>query len=154
MNATLQGGIIMSQLSFMNICISKEAKRQAEKLMARYKVLDAIIESKKLDLEPSVTQNYQISESQRVENVSKPTESLVLQELEIEEYVKTKRKLTLVYNSLKPTQQDIWEMSYLMGHTDTFIYNELEISDRTYYRLKKEMVAIVAEAFGFVAEKR
>ncbi|MGE7880125.1 hypothetical protein [Peribacillus muralis] len=47
----------MNQLSFLNTSISKEAKRQAEKLMSRYKILDAIIESKKINLEPRLTQN-------------------------------------------------------------------------------------------------
>lgn len=138
----------MSQLSFMNMHVSKEAKRQAEKLMARYKVIDAIIESKKLDLEPSITQNYNVSESQRSNIPSSPTENAVLAEIEIEEYVKTKRKLNLVYDSLKPIQQQIWEERYISGRRDVDVYNDLIMTDRTYYREKREMVAIVTEAFG------
>lgn len=138
----------MTQLSFMHLHVSKESKRKAEKLMARYKVLDAIIESKQMDLEPSVTQNYNVSESQRVDSVSSPTEQLAAAHIELAEYTRMKRKLELVYDSLKPIQQRIWEQRYMMGCNDSEVYNDLNMNDRTYYRLKREMILIVAEAFG------
>lgn len=144
----------MKQLSFLNISISREAKRQAEKLMSRYRILDAIIESKKLDLEPSITQNYDVSESQRGNQFNSSTENMVLAEMAIEEYVKTKRKLNLVYESLKPIQQNIWEQRYILGRRDVDVYNDLQITDKAYYREKREMVAIVAEAFGFLGENK
>lgn len=147
----------MNQLSFLNTSINKEAKRQAEKLMSRYKVLDALIESKKLDLEPRLTQNPEPSEIQRGNQFYSSVENAAMTEFEIEEYVRTKRKLNLVYNSLKPIQQKIWEERYIAGkyHVDVFV--DLKLPERTYYRLKREMVAIVAETFGLinnVAENR
>jgi hypothetical protein len=36
------------QLSFLELKLSKEAKRKAERLMSRYKMLEAIIESRRI----------------------------------------------------------------------------------------------------------
>lgn len=140
----------MNQLSFLNMTLNKEVKRQAEKLMSRYRIFDAIIESKKLDLEPRLTQNPEPSEIQRGNQFYSATENAVMTEFEIEEYVRTKRKLNLVYESLKPVQQEIWDERYINGRRDVDVYNDLDLTDKTYYRLKREMVAIVAEAFGLI----
>jgi ArpU family phage transcriptional regulator len=143
----------MNQLSFLNTSISKEAKRQAEKLMSRYKIFDALIESRKLDLEPRLTQNPEPSEIQRGNQFYSSVENTAMAEFEIEEYVRTKRKLSLIYDSLKPEQQQIWDHRYIIGRYDMDVYLDLEIRRRTYYRLKREMVAIVAESFGFNENK-
>ncbi|MCK1982215.1 MULTISPECIES: ArpU family phage packaging/lysis transcriptional regulator [Peribacillus] len=138
----------MNQLSFLNTSISKEAKRQAEKLMSRYKILDALIESRKLDLEPRMTQNPEPSEIQRGNQFHSSVEDAAITEFEIEEYVRTKRKLNLVYDSLKLIQQHIWEDRYILGKRDVEVYNDLDITDRTYYRLKREMINVVANVFN------
>ncbi|MFJ8071625.1 ArpU family phage packaging/lysis transcriptional regulator [Peribacillus sp. NPDC096447] len=140
----------MNQLSFLNTTISKEVKRKAEKLMSRYKILDAIIESKKMDLEPRLTQNPEPLEIQRGNQFYSSVENSAITEFEIEEYLRTKRKLHLVFESLKPLQQNIWENRYILGKRDVEVYNDLELTDKTYYRAKREMVAIVAEAFGLI----
>ncbi|WP_342615050.1 ArpU family phage packaging/lysis transcriptional regulator [Peribacillus frigoritolerans] len=140
----------MNQLSFLNTTISKEVKRKAEKLMSRYKILDAIIESKKMDLEPRLTQNPEPSEIQRGNQFYSSVENSAITKFEIEEYLRTKRKLHLVFESLKPLQQHIWEDRYILGKRDVEVYNDLELTDKTYYRAKREMVAIVAEAFGLI----
>lgn len=140
----------MSQLSLFNIEISKEAKRDAEKLMSKYKVLDAIIESRKLDMGPNITQSFEPNESQSGNQFHSQTESLALRELEIDEYVRTKQKLTLVYDSLKPIQQKIWDERYILGRRDSDVYHDLFLSDNRYYSLKKDMIATVAEAFGLI----
>jgi len=138
------------QLAFLNTNLSRETRRKAEKLMSSYKTLEAIIESKKLDIEPKLTANYQPSESQRGNQFYSETEKLALAEMEIEEYVITKRKLDLIYESLKPSQQNIWTMRYMLGMLDLEVYMDLDIPDRTYYRLKREMIAVVADAFGLI----
>lgn len=143
----------MNQLSFLNTNLSKEVKRKAEKLMSRYKISDAIIESKKMDLEPRLTQNPEPSEIQRGNQFYSSVENAAMTEFEIEEYERTKRKLDLVFDSLKPTQQAIWEDRYIRGKRDGEVFYHLEITDKTYYRLKREMVAIVAEAFGLINNK-
>ena len=137
------------QLAFLDIRLSKEVKRKTEKLMSSYKNLEAIIESRKLD-SPKMTVNYQASETQRGNQFHSETESLAMNKIEIEEFIKTKRKLDLVYYSLKPVQQRIWDQKFLLGRYDVDVYMDLNIPDRTYYRLKREMIAVVAEAFGFI----
>jgi ArpU family phage transcriptional regulator len=136
------------QLGLLEIKLTKEVRRRAEKLMSRYKMFDAIIKSRKMDLEPKMVVNYQASESQRGNQFHSETESLALTEIEIEEYERTLKKLDLVYESLKPKQKEIWQRRYMLGCFDVDVYTELNIPDRTYYRLKKEMIAVVAEAFG------
>lgn len=138
------------QLAFLNTNLSREVKRKAEKLMSSYNNLEAIIESKKLDLEPKMTVNYQASESQRGNGFHSETERLALLECDIEEYLITKRKLNLIYDSLKPLQRQIWDNRYILGRLDLEVYMMLDIPDRTYYRLKREMIAVVADAFGLI----
>lgn len=138
------------QLAFFKTNLDIDTRRKAEKLMSSYKNIEAIIESKKLDLEPRMTVNYQASESQRGNQFHSETERLALAEQEIEEYVITKRKLDLVYESLKDEQKEIWERRYIQGKYDTDVYSDLGINDRRYYRLKSEMIAIVADACGLI----
>lgn len=137
------------QLAFLDTRLSNEVKRKTEKLMSSYKNLEAIIESKKLDA-PKLVVNYQASEAQRSNQFHSETETLAINKVEIDEYTKTKRKLDLVYYSLKPVQQRIWDHKFLLGRYDVDVYTDLNLPDRTYYRLKREMIAVVAEAFGFI----
>jgi ArpU family phage transcriptional regulator len=140
------------QLTLLDVKLTKEVKRKAEKLMSRYRIYEAIIESKKMDLEPKLVASYQGSESQRGNQFYSEPEKIALTEIELDEYTRTLRKLDLVYNSLRPMQQQIWERRYLLDQLDIDVYSDLVIPDRTYYRLKREMIAVVAEAFGIVAE--
>ncbi|MGM9925182.1 MAG: ArpU family phage packaging/lysis transcriptional regulator [Bacillus sp. (in: firmicutes)] len=143
----------MSQLSFFITSISKDVRREAEKLMSRYKILDAIIESRKMDLEPKMTQSLEASESQRGNQFYSSTESVALARMELEDYERTKRKLKIVYESLKPVQQRIWDERYIVGRRDIDVYEDLHLTDKTYYALKKEIVVTVAEAFGLAKPK-
>jgi ArpU family phage transcriptional regulator len=138
------------QLTLRDINLSKDIKRQAEKLISRYNMFKAIIESRSMDLEPKLTVNYQTSESQRGNQFHSETEKLALTEVEISDYVRTVKKLDLVYDSLRPLQQQIWEHRYLLDRLDSDVYDDLNIPYRTYYRLKREMIAVVVEAFGIV----
>jgi ArpU family phage transcriptional regulator len=140
------------QLTLLDVKLTKEVKRQAEKLMSRYKMYEAIIESKKMDLEPKLVASYQGSESQRGNQFYSEPEKIALTEIELDEYTRTLRKLDLVYNSLRPMQQRIWDRRYLLDQLDIDVYSDLVIPDRTYYRLKREMIAVVAEAFGIMAD--
>lgn len=146
-NMNVFRGEVLS-LAFLDTNLSKEVRRRAEKLMSSYKNIGAIIESRKLDLEPKLTTGGQVNESQRGNQFHSQTESLALVRLEIEEYNITKKKLDIIYESLKPNQQDIWDQRYLLDRNDVDVYTDLNIHYRTYYRLKKEMIAIVADGFG------
>lgn len=140
------------RLTLLDVKLTKEVKRQAEKLMSRYKMYEAIIESKMLDLEPKLTASYTGTEIQRGNQFYSEPEKLALTEIELDEYTRTVRKLDLVYNSLRPIQQRIWDFRYLLDRQDIDVYSDLNIPDRTYYRMKREMIAVVAEAFGIDAD--
>jgi ArpU family phage transcriptional regulator len=144
-----KGGMNVEQLNFIDTSIPKEAKRKAQKLMSRYRMLDAIIESRQLKTN-KMTVNYDASESQRGNQFHSQTEELAMNEIQLEEYVLTKKKLDLIFDSLKPDQQKIWEQRYMLGMYDTDVFLNLGIPHRTYYRLKKEMIAVVAEGMGLV----
>lgn len=137
---------------FISKPLTKDIRRKVEKLMRKHNHLEAIIESKKMDLETKMTINYESSESQRGNGFHSETERIALLKSEIDEYVTVKRKLDLIYQSLEPRQKTIWDQRYILGRFDSDVYNDLVIPDRTYYRLKKEIIALVAEAFGFLAE--
>ena len=137
------------QLALLDIILTKEAKRQAEKLMGRYKMYEAIVKSREIEtVEPKLTVNYAPSESQRGNQFYSETEKIALTNVEIDDYTKTLMKLDFIYESLKPKQKEIWQYRYILGWYDTEVYTALDIPDRTYYRLKREMIAVVAEAFN------
>jgi ArpU family phage transcriptional regulator len=138
----------MTQLAFWDVKISKETRRKAEKLMSMYKNIEAIIEAKRLDLNAKTTATYEPMEGGKTNAFHSETERLTLLKLQIEDYERIKRKLDYVFYSLKPIQQKIWEQRYLQGKYDVDVHNDLKIPPRTYYKLKKEMIAVVAEAFG------
>jgi ArpU family phage transcriptional regulator len=140
----------MMQLAFLDTRLSKEVKRKTEKLMSSYKNLGAIIESRRIDAVAKMVVNYTPSESQRGNQFHSETERLVLGKIETDEYVLTKKKLDLVYYSLKPVQQRIWDQRYLLGRYDVDVYTDLELPHRTYYRLKREIISVVADTFGFI----
>lgn len=136
------------QLAFWDVKITKETRRKAERLMSMYKNIEAIIEAKRLDLNAKTTATYEPMEGGKTNAFHSETERLAILKLQIEDYERIKRKLDYVFYSLKPIQQKIWEHRYLLGRNDVDIYNDLGIPDRTYYRLKREMIAVVAEAFN------
>jgi ArpU family phage transcriptional regulator len=138
------------KLLFLKTNITKEAKREAEKMMGQYKSLPAIIEANKIRAEQKVTPSYGSSESQRDNQFYSTVENMAELNDKINEYEKTFRILTLVYDSLKPAQQLIWDRRYVLGQYDTNIYIDLGLPHRTYYRLKREMVAVVADAFNLI----
>jgi ArpU family phage transcriptional regulator len=139
-------------ITLLDVTLTKDVKRQAEKLLSRYRMYRAIVESKRIDLEPKLTASYSGSESQRGNQFYSETEKLALDELETDEYSKTLKKLDLIYDSLRPVQQQIWEHRYLLDRNDMDVYLHLDIPHRTYYRLKREILLVIAEAFGIVAD--
>ncbi|MGG4288356.1 ArpU family phage packaging/lysis transcriptional regulator [Priestia megaterium] len=138
------------QLAFFDTNVPKKAKRQAERYMSNYRNIEALVESKRMDLDAKMTTNYAPSESQRGNQFHSETERIAILKQEIEEYTIIKRKLDLIYRSIKPKQREIWERRYITGQFDSRVYNDIDIPDRTYYRLKREMIAIVVDALGLI----
>ncbi|MED3974588.1 hypothetical protein P4639_14440 [Priestia megaterium] len=140
------------QLAFFDTNVPRKAKRQAERYMRGFNNLEAVIESKKLELEPTMTTNYAPSESQRGNQFHSETERITYVRMTIQDYERQKKKLDLIRKSLHPTQLVIWDERYIMERSDTDIYLDNNIPKRTYYRLKGELIAIVADAFGLIQD--
>lgn len=136
------------QLAFFDTNVPRKAKRKTERYLSNYYMLESIIEAKKLDLEPSMTQNPEPSEIQRSNQFNSETENLAELRIEIEQYEKVLRKLKGIYVTLSPDLRDIWEYRYIKGETDVGTYLEMGISESSYYRLKKQLIARVADALG------
>lgn len=139
-------------MSVLDIKLTKKVRRDAEKLMRKYKRLTTIIECRKMDLEHKLTPSYSGSESQRGNQFYSETEKLTMIEIELEELQRERKKLNLIYNTSLPLQQKIWDNRYILDRRDVEVYNELNIPDRTYYRLKRDLISDVAKAFGITEE--
>jgi hypothetical protein len=116
--------------------------------MTQYRTLDAIIESKRMDLYPSHTANWDEKTNQSVRQFSSEAENFAIASDEIDDYVRVKRKLDLAYRSVKPVQKTIWEEHFIEGRNDTDVYYGHDINKRTYYREKGELIQVVAECLS------
>jgi ArpU family phage transcriptional regulator len=141
----------MKQLSFIDAKMDRNTRRKVESLLGSYRNLPAIIKTLEMDLpETKMTVNYSPSESQRGNGFSSETERIALLFDKVEDKKKVLEKLNILYNSFREEQQTIWIQRYAEGKYDDMIYNDLRISERKYYRLKREILYVVAEAFGFL----
>ena len=131
-------------LTYLDKELSKKERRSVIKYMSQYRNLDAIIESKKMDLMPSHTPVYEEKPSQATGGFHSECETYTIDSEEISEYERIKRKLDLAYKSIKPSQRIIWDECFIDGRTDPDVYYGHDITKRTYYREKKELLLIVA----------
>lgn len=141
-------GLENLDLAFFDTNVPRKEKRKTEKYMSNYRMLNAIIEAKKLDLTPSMTQNPSPSETQRSNQFNSETENLALLRQEIEHYERVLNKLDRVYNTLLAAHREIWEERYVLGRKDIAVALDMGVSERSYYRLKRQLIARVADALG------
>lgn len=132
-------------LDYLTKELTKKERKETIKYMSQYNNLSAIIESKKLDLYPSNVTTIKDDPSTPSNQFYSETEETALKSLEIEEYELTKMKLDLVYESVKPIQKLIWDEHFIDGRTDSDTYYGHDITKRTYYREKEELIKVVAE---------
>lgn len=136
-------------LDYLDKQLNKKERKQVIRYMTQYKTLDAIIESKRMDLYPSYTVTYEEKPSQSTNAFHSEAEDFTIDRAEIDEYVHVKKKLDLAYQSVKPTQKLIWDERFVEGRMDTDIHYGHGITRRTYFREKNELIAVVAECLGF-----
>ena len=135
-------------LEYLNRQLSKKERKTVIRYMKQYKNLNAIIESKKLDLMPSHTVTYEEKPSQPSNQFYSEAEEYTEKAIEIDEYVIVKKKLDLAYESVKPIQKLIWDEHFINGRMDADVYYGNDITKRTYYREKNELILVVAECLG------
>lgn len=137
-------------LDYLKREISGKERKKVIRYMTQYRNLEAIIESKRMDLFPSHTVTYEERPSQSTNAFYSEAEEYAIAVAEIDEYVHVKRKLDLAYRSVKPVQRMIWDEHFIEGRNDIDIYNDYKngITRRTYYREKGELIRVVAECLS------
>lgn len=115
---------------------AKEIRAIAEKHMSKLRMYESIIQAKRIS----------------IELIAPDSRGIDLIESEINYYSKLIQQLNLVYNSLKPVQQEMWERRYIKEDRDIEIINDMHIEygvhKDKYYRLKKEMLSDVIKALS------
>ena len=135
----------LSMLSYLNKQLSSKERKSVIRYMTQYRNLDAIIESKSINLYESHTVTYEEKPSQSTRKFKSEAEDYTIKSCDIEEYKDIKKRLNLAYHSVKPQQQLIWEERFIDGRTDADIHYGNNIPKRTYYREKNELITVVAE---------
>ena len=132
-------------LSYLDKQLSNKERKSVIRYMTQYRNLNAIIESKSMNLYKSHTVTYEEKTSQSTRQFKSEAEDYTIKNDEINEYRDIKKRLDLAYHSIKPQQQLIWNERVIEGRTDADIHYGHNIPKRTYYREKNELIAVVAE---------
>ena len=128
--------------------LTKRDKSKVIRYMKQYNNMAAIIESRKLDAEPSITSSVKADAVQESNGFNSSTENSALKLAEANEMLVIKKKLDAVYHRAKPIHRLIWDEHFIDGRMDADIYYGNDITKRTYYREKNELINVVAECLG------
>lgn len=135
-------------LSYLDKQLSKKDRRTVIRYMKQYNNMDAIIESRKLDALPSVTSTIKPDAVQESNGFRSSTENSALKLLEADDILIAKKKLDAVYSRANPIHKLIWDEHFIGGRMDADIYYGNDITKKTYYREKNELILVVAECLG------
>lgn len=121
------------------------AKKQAEKLLQQFNIIDAIISAKRIDVDTMSEVDKHFIDQQRLTKIK----------YELTVLKNTKEKLQLVYDNIKPVQRKIWIKRYINEEQDKSIIldlsNEYGIHRKRYFALKKEMINHIISAFSLLS---
>lgn len=135
-------------LNYLDRQLTKKEKSKVARYMKQYNNMAAIIESRKLDAEPSITSSVKADAVQESNGFNSSTENSALKLAEANEMLVIKKKLDAVYHRAKPIHRLIWDEHFIDGRMDADIYYGNDITKRTYYREKNELINVVAECLG------
>ncbi|GIP63350.1 hypothetical protein J32TS6_19050 [Virgibacillus pantothenticus] len=135
-------------LSYLNKQLTNKERKSVIRYMTQYKNLEAIIESKEMDLYPSHSVSYEEKPGKSSRKFYSEAEAFTIQNNEIDEYRRVKKRLDLAYESIKPLQRLIWDERFVEGRTDADVHYGHNIPKRTYYKEKNELICVVAECLG------
>ena len=135
-------------LSYLKKQLSQKERKEVIRYMTQHKNLEAIIESRELDLQPSRTTHFDENPVQKSFTFNSEAETFAIKSEKIDEYKRVKRQLDLAYQSIKPIQKLIWDERFVEGRADADLYYGHNIPKRTYYREKNELISVVAECLG------
>ena len=135
-------------LDYLNRQLTKKEKSKVIRYMKQYNNMTAIIESRKLDAQPNITSSVKEDAVQESNGFNSSTENSAMRLLEADDILITKQKLDTVYCRAKPIHKLIWDEHFIDGRMDADIYYGNDITKRTYYREKNELISVVAECLG------
>lgn len=135
-------------LDYLDRNLTKKERREVAKIMSQYNNMAAIIESKRMELIPSKVATIKHDAVQESNTNRSEADKYLDQSLKIDDMVLTKRKLDYVYNRAKPLHKLIWDEHFIDGRMDADIYYGNDITKRTYYREKNELMQVVAECLS------
>ena len=138
-------GGVSRLLSYLNRTLSKEEKKEVIKYMKQYNNISAIIEAKKLDSMPSITSSIKDVHVQESNAGGDRMDKYLDKMQEIDELLEVKKKLDVIYDKIKPIQKLIWDDNIINNFMDADLYYGHDITKRTYYREKNELLILVAE---------
>jgi phosphoribosylanthranilate isomerase len=138
----------MTELDYLKRNLTKKERRQIARYMSQYNNMSAIIESKRMDLMPSITSSIKLDAVQETNTNASEADKYLKKSMAIDDLVRAKNKLDEVYKRAKPLHKLIWDEHFIDGRRDSDIYYGEDITKRTYYREKNELMNVVAECLG------
>lgn len=135
-------------LNYLEKELTKKDRRTVARYMSQYNNMEAIINSKMMSIMPSTTSTIKPDAVQESNTNISEADKYLDKKLEIDEMVMTKRKLDEIYKRVKPLHRLIWDEHFIDGRRDSDIYYGEDITKRTYYREKNELMQVVAECLG------
>lgn len=135
-------------LDYLDRELTKKERRQVARYMAQYYNMEAIIESKRLELIPSKTAKIKDVSVQESNTNTSEADKYLKKSIEIDELMLVKKQLDEIYKRAKPLHRLIWDEHFIEGRRDADIYYGNDITKRTYYREKNELMQVVAECLG------
>ncbi|MDQ0158980.1 hypothetical protein [Alkalibacillus salilacus] len=137
-------------LDYLERNLTKAQRREVAQYMAQYNHLDAIIKAKQLEAMPSKTSTIKDEPVQESSSDQTEADVYLKKSFEIDELIKTKQKLDIVYNRVKPLHKLIWDEHFINGEADFKVYYDYDndFTKTTYYEEKKELMNIVAECLN------
>lgn len=135
-------------LDYLERNLNDAEKQEVSKYMSQYNNLDAIIKSKQLEAMPSKTSTIKDDPVQESSSNKTEADVYLAKSYEIDDLIKVKQKLDIVYERVKPLHKLIWDENFIGNQMDADIYYGNDITKKTYYAEKKELMVIVAECLG------
>lgn len=135
-------------LDYLNKQLSKKDKRTITRYMSQYNNMEAIIESRKFNLIPSKVATIKEDAVQESNTNVNEADKYLEKKLAADDMEMVKKKLDEIYSRAKPLHKLIWDEHFIDGRMDADIYYGNDITKRTYYREKNELMQVVAECLG------
>lgn len=112
-------------LDYLERTLSKKDRRRVGEYMAQYNNMDAVIESKRIELMPSKVSAVKENPVQESGTNDSEADKYLRKSMVINQMIIDKKRLDIVYNRAKPLHKLIWDEHFVDGRMDADIYYEV-----------------------------